>query len=338
MEIHYFQRYHAKENVATANTMLLLSRLYHYSPDKFYKLLKSVFFADGFQPEPVFKLQEKSRKSVPDATLTQEGFKIVVEAKMSDWFYFDQLERHLDSFKDEKNKVLITIAPVFMDDKKKEKFDAQLDGYNKKKECSVRHVNTTFKFLADGVRSVLNDRDYEMLDVLEDYRNYCYNDKLIVESDSWRWMRAQLAGTTFDFNFAKNLYYDDISRGFRAHDYLGLYKEKSVRAIGKITHIVTAVREDDGTLTYNDEKGKLTDAMKEQINFELEDAKNYGYNLTGNRYFFVEKFYETDFKKITPYAPMGSRVFDLTQYLNIKTDELPDVSEIAELLKKKDWE
>ena len=32
MKIHYFQRYHTKENVSTANTMLLLSRLYQYSP------------------------------------------------------------------------------------------------------------------------------------------------------------------------------------------------------------------------------------------------------------------------------------------------------------------
>lgn len=31
MKIHYFQRYHEKENVATANTMLLLLRLYSYS-------------------------------------------------------------------------------------------------------------------------------------------------------------------------------------------------------------------------------------------------------------------------------------------------------------------
>lgn len=35
MKIHYFQRYHAKENVATANTMLLLSRLYSYYSNKF---------------------------------------------------------------------------------------------------------------------------------------------------------------------------------------------------------------------------------------------------------------------------------------------------------------
>ena len=31
MQIHYFQRYHSKENVDTSNTMLMLSRLYTYN-------------------------------------------------------------------------------------------------------------------------------------------------------------------------------------------------------------------------------------------------------------------------------------------------------------------
>ena len=102
MKIHYFQRYHTKENVATANTMLLLSRLYQYSTDKFFRFLDSLFFPENFEPEIVFRLQEKSSTSVPDATITQESFKIVVETKMSDWFYTDQLERHLSSFENEK--------------------------------------------------------------------------------------------------------------------------------------------------------------------------------------------------------------------------------------------
>jgi hypothetical protein len=53
------------------------------------------------------------------------------------------------------------------------------------------------------------------------------------------------------------------------------------------------------------------------------------------RYFFVEQFFETDFKKITPRPPMGTRIFDLAQVLN--TETLPKTSEIAELLKTKDW-
>jgi len=84
MKIHYLQRYHEKENGATANTMLLLSRLYSYSSDKFFRFLKSEFFSDAFEPKIVFNLQEKGVDSISDATITQESFKVVVETKMSD--------------------------------------------------------------------------------------------------------------------------------------------------------------------------------------------------------------------------------------------------------------
>ena len=335
MKIHYFQRYHSKENVATANTMLLLSRLYSYSSDKFFRFLKSEYFSDRFEPEIVFTLQEKSEESVPDATITQEGFKIVVETKMSDWFHSDQLLRHLKSFKEERNKVLITIAPELMAKDKKAKFEEQLREYNENHDYPVIHINTTFELLAEAVQGVIDDRDYEMQDVFDDYLNYCYNDSLILVPDSWKWMRVQLAGTTFDFNIRQKLYYDDIDRGFRAHDYLGLYKEKSVRAIGRITDIITAVLEEDGEITYSVEKGEIDDNKKRDIAIAIEDGKNYGYSLTKTRFFFVDKFYETDFRKTTPRAPMGSRVFDLTQVMGVS--ELPDTSVIAENLKSITW-
>jgi hypothetical protein len=234
MKIHYFQRYHEKENVATANTMLLLSRLYSYSSDKFFRFLKSEYFADSFEPELVFALQEKSVDSIPDATITQEGFKIVVETKLTDWFYSDQLMRHLKSFGDEKNKVMITLASELMSEEKLVDFENQLKEYNATQTYPVIHINTTFEMMANAIREVIDDRDYEMQDVLEDYLNYCYKDGLIPVSDSWKYLRMQLAGTTIEFNIGNNIYYDKAERGFRAHDYLGLYKQKSVRAIGKI--------------------------------------------------------------------------------------------------------
>ena len=166
MKIHYFQRYHSKENVATANTMLLLSRLYSYSSDKFFRVLKSECFQDSFDPEITFDLQSKSKESVPDATITQEGFKIV---------------------------------------------------------------------------------------------------------------------------------------------------------------------------NFNISEGELTKERKQKIQKALEDGDSHGYNLREieHRYFFVEKFYETDFKKSTPKAPWGSRIFDLSQIL--RTDELPEVEVIAEELRKQSW-
>lgn len=337
MKIHYFQRYHEKENVATANTMLLLSRLYSYSSDKFFRFLKSQYFSDSFDPEIIFTLQEKSVDSIPDATITQESFKIVVETKMSDWFYEDQLLRHLNSFHDEKYKVLITLAPEPMDAKKKAAFEEKLQEYNRRQARSVLHINTTFEKMANAIREELDeDRDYEMQDVLDDYLEYCYEDGLIPVSDSWKYMRVQLAGTTLDFNVAANVYYDNADRGFRAHDILGLYKNKSVRAVGKVIARITAVEIEQG-VQYNAEFGELTEERKAAIEKAMDDAASYGYDLrtVEHRYFFVEKFYETDFKKITPRAPMGTRIFDLTQILG--TDEIPDMEKLAALLRDKTW-
>lgn len=337
MRIHYFQRYHAKENVATANTMLLLSRLYQYSSDKFFRFLKAGFFSDSFEPEIAFNLQEKSVDSIPDATITQESFKIVVETKMSDWFYSEQLIGHLNSFSDEKYKIMITLAPVMMADDKKKIFDQKLKEYNSEQSIPVIHINTTFEGVANAIQEVIDEnRDYEMQEVLNDYRNYCYNDGLITGSDSWKFMRMQLAGTTFDFNVSEDLYYNNADHGFRPHDYLSLYKNKSVRAVGKVCARVTAV-EAEGDLQYEVECGELTEEIKSKIRKAIADGVEYGYDLKTNktRYFFVEKFYETDFKKTTPGAPMGTRVFDLMKIL--ETEKLPTTLEIAELLKTKTW-
>lgn len=335
MKIHYFQRYHKGEDVATANTMLLLSRLYAYSSNKFFQFLKEQYFGDiMFEPELSFVLQDKSEESVPDATITQPSFKLVIETKLTDWFYQDQLIRHLSKFKNEEYKVLITLSSELMDQKKKEAVDQAIEDYNHEHQTHIIHVNTTFELLAQGVQDVITDRDYEMQDVLDDYLDYCHNDRLIVIPDAWKKMRMQLAGTTFDFNLLENVYYDNIDRGFSSHDYLSLYKQKSIRAVGKITAIITAVLK-DGELIYNVERGEITEERKAKIAKAIEDGKRYEYVLDSTRYFFVDKFYETDFPKITPRAPMGSRMFDLTEVLQI--DKLPKTGEIAELLKQKSW-
>lgn len=64
---------------------------------------------------------------------------------MFDWFHSDQLLRHLESFGDEKYKVLITLAPEPMTPEKKKEFDEQLKKYNATQKNPVMHVNTTFE-------------------------------------------------------------------------------------------------------------------------------------------------------------------------------------------------
>lgn len=337
MKVHYFQRYHQKENVATANTMLLLSRFYQYSPDKFFRYLKSLLNDDDFDPEISFSMQDKGPKSIPDACLAQPSFKICIETKMcGKSFDEEQLFRHLDSFKTEDCRVLVTLAPSNMPDCVLASFEDSLKAYNESSCYPIAHVNLTFSDLVSMLEDFLDDRDYEMSEIVADYFDYCLRDGLIVRSDSWRYLRMQLANGTFDFNIAHNVYFDKASRGFRPHDYLGLYRNKSLRAIGKITAQVVCV-EKDGVLTHEVESGDLTDDRKAVISECIREMRERGHDIKSreHRYFFVERFYETDYEKTSPRAPMGTRIFDISEVL--ETSDIPPVEEIARMLRGKSW-
>lgn len=69
----------------------------------------------------------------------------------------------------------------------------------------------------------------------------------------------------------------------------------------------------------------------------MADGDSPGYDLRSieHRYFFVDRFYETDFKDITLMAPMGARIFDLTQMLG--TEDIPETEELARRLTEETW-
>ena len=338
MKVHYFQRYSTKENVATANTMLLFSRLYSSSPNKFFDFLKSLYsesFNNDFEPEIKFLNQERGKKSVPDATVTQRSFKIVIEVKMVDWFYNTQLKNHLEVFQNEDYKVLLTISSEFMEKSKKDSIDKEIQDMN----LNVKHINTTFEELANFIKNLLDNRDYEMQDIIEDYFSYCNENGLI--SDSWKYMQIQPVGTTFDFNMKNNVYYNGNGTKFRAHEYIGLYKNKSVRAIGKIKLIVRTLKENNELKFYFETKEEATINRKEiekkirEIIGEVKEKYKHYLDERDTRYYFVEEFIETDYKKISIGGMLGNRLLNLEKFFN---NEIPDVKKIADTLKNKEWE
>ncbi len=333
MQIHYFQRYHSKENVDTANTMLLLSRLYTFSSNKFHEFLRGYILNDDSNTDLIFTLQEKCKGSVPDATISQKSFKIVVETKLYGQFVEQQLIEHLKSFDlNTDYKVLLTLDPRPMKKKTLDDFEIHLKDHNRILEKPILHRNLTFEALIEGIKSVIDDRDYEFISVLNDYEEYCFSQKLI--PDEWKWMRAITAGTTFEINKKLDIYYDGADRGFSGHDYIGLYTQKSVRAIGKIDTIVVAEQTEKG-LKYICEKGILTDEHKTKIQMAIDDSQKYDYSLENTRYFFVEKFYDTDYKKVTPNPIQRSKFMDLSEIIGMS--KLPPTEEIAKLLRNKVW-
>lgn len=156
--------------------------------------------------------------------------------------------------------------------------------------------------------------------------------------DSYKWMRAIVAGTTFQDNMDLDLFYDQESRNFSEHGYIGLYKDKSIRAIGKLKKTVIAV-ENNGSMTYRAESGAepTTDEI-ERINEAIRRADHYGYNLRtiSHRYFIVEKFYPMDFRKSSKNPIQKSKFFNLADMFGYKT--MPNTDVIANDLNGRTWE
>ena len=184
--------------------------------------------------------------------------------------------------------------------------------------------------------NIVDDRDTEIIAVLDDFKKYCFDEKLI--PDGYKWMRAIVAGTTFQDNMDLDLFYDQESRNFSEHGYIGLYKDKSIRAIGKLKKTIIAV-ENNGSMTYRAESGAEPTADEiERINEAIRRADHYGYNLQtiSHRYFIVEKFYPMDFRKSSKNPIEKSKFFNLADMFGYKT--MPNTDVIANDLNGRTWE
>lgn len=340
MQIHYFQRYHSKENVDTSNTMLMLSRLYNYNADKFFSMLNTLILQEDESPEISFDLQVAGDESVPDAIISQKSFKIVVETKLYNQFGKQQLMNHLKQFGSEDIKVLLTIDPKPMKADLFAEMASEIKKYNadniNRLIHPIKHVNLTFEQLVEAMEDIIDDRDTEIISVLDDFKKYCFDEKLI--PDSYKWMRAIVAGTTFNDNMELNLFYDQESRKFSEHGYVGLYKDKSIRAIGKLKKTIIAV-EENHEMKYRTESGESAtpDDIK-RIEEAIRRATDYGYNLRtiSHRYFMVEKFYPIDFRKSSKNPIQKSKFFNLAEMFGYKT--MPDTETISKDLNGRTWE
>lgn len=344
--IHYFQRYHNKENVHTANAFLLINRLYQYKPQYFYNFLETL--AEDEQYDYDFRLnmrlQERSENkkgsTVPDAMIVQQGYRLCVEAKIGDWFHLDQVIGHLKSFDklDTKYKIFLTLSNenecrVGNEIKKlTEEFNKSKKLFN---EDRLIYKHLTFESLIERIETFLSDRDYEFEEILNDYRDYCFEQDLI--DNKYQLMKAYAVGHTLKVNKKLNLYYRKSTDNIKA-DILGLYCNKKITAIGKIYKIVKASMP-KGELVFGEGENVTNDEYN-RIKEAIIDSKQYGYNLetVEHNFFLVEKFEDCDFVKTSKGGLFGGRLFALESSYGIKDIRKKSLKEIADELSQKSWE
>ena len=244
----------------------------------------------------------------------------------------------MNQFNNEDIKVILTLDPKPMKNDLFKKFNEYLEIYNEKNygKVPVKHINITFKDLINSMDEIIESNDYAIKDIIEDYKSYCLEENLIPDSD--KWMRAIAAGTTLQDNLELNLYYDDASRGYSEHGYIGLYNQKAIKAIGKLLKIVQASNINNEFYSESIMGESPTQDEIDRIKCAMEKSKKYGYNI-GDRlhnYFIVENFIKIDFRKNSKNAIQRSKLFNLSEMLDTHT--LPSTEEIANRLNNKTWE
>lgn len=333
-EFYFFQRYHGKENVHSSNVLYMLERVYYYNPNIFYEFLAELLGREDVKEWVLnFKSQEKHSRGVTDFSIIQNPFKIVVEAKEKyNDFTEKQICQHLDSLNEDKinNKVFLALAPKINNQQFFENIKNNYSG--------IQILPITYLQLYKTLSNVINEnRDYALKELFDEFYEYCNDENLIDDTDNT--IMVRLAGSTLDANVKYNVYYDKASNKHTGFRYLGLYNDKQVKYIGKITHIVKANFENNKyqtELLYPHEQN-IDNEILEKVKKVMEHQNNlYGNINVEHCYYIVDKFYPIEnFRKRENGALYGKKKFFLNQ-MNLQANS--PVEAIAEKLKNKNWE
>jgi hypothetical protein len=333
-EIHYFPRYSQPENFATNNTLLLLLRLHQYNRFKFQRFMDQLCADQEVQLSSSwlqFKQQKGTGKSILDGFISQDSVKIAVETKLVDLFGLEQLENHLAVFGSEQHKLLILLSPTLgaIPDSQLAAIRSRATGKN------IQVVHTSFADIVDKIQNCLSEHDEEMLALLDDYESFC-SDMGLLPRDKYT-LFVPPCRLSLDDNLQLKLYYVDGATTHRKAEYLGIYAQKSVQAIGRIAKVLTCnidlslnkVIVSEGKDVTVDEERRILEAAR--------NAPARGWDITSNHKFFLcDEMEETNFRKASSGGIWGKRYLDLERYL---PSGIPNnLSDLANRLAQCTWE
>jgi len=336
-EIHYFPRYSQKENFVTNNTLLLLLRLHQYNRLKFESFVQKLCAdAPNIQLSTSwlhFQQQKSTDASVLDGYISQDSVRIAVETKLADSFDLAQLENHLRVFGDEQHKLLIMLSP-------------KAEGIPASALEPIRHLanrrnvqvlHTSFEEVVRNARNCLSEHDEYMQALVDDYESFCSESDLLPKDQYLIFVPP--CGKSFEDNIEFKLYYCWATWTRRRTRYLGVYFDKAVRAIGRITKIVHCdVKVDTGKLSIStvEGSGDLTSDEEHRIVAACKNGPQRGWDLSaGHKFYLCDELAETEFRKASTGGIQGHRYIDLREHL--KADVPDKVTDLASLLRKHEW-
>ncbi len=323
-KVYYFPRYKGGENSVTNTVLHLFAQIYSYSPYKLYKILSLLIDPEMPFSGLTIEQQVGGKGSIPDGLIRQEPLTIKIETKVDAKLTKPQLKRHCKSFPPGAKYLLVLT---------KEPGDKATVRELNKEYKDVHIVHRDFVELNDIISEEFYEYELQIKPIVEDFFEFCSELDLLPKEGV---LRAVPSGGSFEINKKYNCYNHPATRGYSPHEYLGLYKEKSVRMIGKVSVIVD-VKEKNDTIIFDEPSlGKIDDNIKNRILGAIQETKSelkWDIHKEGNRFFCVDKFYETDYKKTTKGGMQINRYLNILDYL----EKGADIEQLAAKLREKGW-
>jgi hypothetical protein len=325
--IHYFQRYSTFENTVTNNTLQLLARIYAYSPPQAARFLSELMDGEPVDIGIEINQQERGSNSVPDGVVLQRSFKVLIESKVDAGTDVEQLIRHSESFSGEDKKLLLLLS--------REPIGAAEDEI-KKRLASMRpdviFKNVTFETVCKVADSLFRDYEFEMKELTNDYIAYCNEQGLFDQSRYL--LRIVPCGQSFEINLKHGIYFHPSDRGYTNHQYVGIYKDKAVRALWKLDSVFD-VSFRNGELAKTLLQGRDTGEYDERLKSIIADALIHcGYEIETDHRFFCGEPVETYYGKLSSGGIQGARFVNLREAIG----EFADPADIARKLEGVTWE
>lgn len=150
-------------------------------------------------------------------------------------------------------------------------------------------------------------------------------------------MLAFTANQSLKENLKYDIYYDPVERNHNtAFDFIGLYNQGVIVAIGKVSKLVYCNLESGKLVSTNaDNIAQLTEEEYNRIKSIIEETQYYELQ-NGCKFYLVEKFYKTYYRKSTKYPLRAKKYFWLNQLIDYNKNM--ETQKIAELLEKITWQ
>ncbi len=264
----------------------MFAQLYRDHPELLERLLEGL--TDGVNIDIGIDMQQQTGapSSVPDGSLQQSSFKVVIETKTSKELSVDQLRRHVEAFDGEEQRILLLLTPE-SDDADVHTASSLIEEEN----GDIIFAAVTFSDIVGlliGDDGLISSHDQELYELVDDYQNFCSEENLLPDDDV---LRAVPCGDSHADNDKFDLYYAPASRSYRSHQFVGIYYRKSIRHIGRLDQAIAVDRVDGELEIKSSGASALKDDERRRIQGAMDAATKYGYNIeTGHKFFLVEKF------------------------------------------------